>query len=132
MSQPEANVWQFVNTNVPVAYDVWNHLQIAIHAPQVLYAAPELLTTEDDGETYIFASDPFPGGRIASDTDAAEPRVPGDAETVTLVDVYNAMKDDLSLIGLDDLQYTGNRFVQPWEGCPPEACRHLGVSYGEG
>lgn len=37
-----------------------------------------------------------------------------------------------SRIGLEDLQYMGNRYVPEWDGCPPEACRHLGVSYGEG
>lgn len=37
---------------------------IATHAPKVLYGAPEKLTTSDSGETYDFASTPFPGGQI--------------------------------------------------------------------
>lgn len=35
-----------------------------------------------------------------------------------------------SKIGIEDLQYMGNTYVTEWNGCPPEACRHLGVSYG--
>jgi hypothetical protein len=37
---------------------------IATHAPHVLYGDPEQLTTADGGETYDFASTPFPGGHI--------------------------------------------------------------------
>lgn len=36
-----------------------------------------------------------------------------------------------SRIGLEDVQYRGNRHVAEWNGCPPEACRHIGVSYEE-
>jgi gluconate 2-dehydrogenase gamma chain len=32
-------------------------------------------------------------------------------------------------MGIDDLQYTGNRSVARWNGCPPEALKKLGVSY---
>jgi gluconate 2-dehydrogenase gamma chain len=32
-------------------------------------------------------------------------------------------------MGIDDLQYEGNVFVQEWEGCPDEALKKLGVSY---
>lgn len=35
-----------------------------------------------------------------------------------------------SRMGIEDLQYMGNTYVTEWIGCPPEACRHLGVSYG--
>lgn len=34
-----------------------------------------------------------------------------------------------SKIGIEDLQYMGNTYVTEWNGCPPEACRHLGVTY---
>lgn len=34
-----------------------------------------------------------------------------------------------SRIGVDDLQYLGNRAVAQWDGCPDEALRSLGVSY---
>ncbi|MBW3554078.1 MAG: gluconate 2-dehydrogenase subunit 3 family protein [Gemmatimonadetes bacterium] len=37
-----------------------------------------------------------------------------------------------SRIGIEDVQYMGNTYVPQWNGCPPEACRHLGVSYEEG
>lgn len=36
-----------------------------------------------------------------------------------------------SRMGIDDLQYRGNTVVMQWDGCPPEACSHLGVSYRE-
>ena len=36
-----------------------------------------------------------------------------------------------SRIGIEDLDYRGNTYVTEWTGCPPEAARHLGVSYGE-
>jgi gluconate 2-dehydrogenase gamma chain len=32
-------------------------------------------------------------------------------------------------MGIDDLQYTGNRSVAQWRGCPDEALKKLGVSY---
>jgi hypothetical protein len=32
-------------------------------------------------------------------------------------------------IGMEDLQYLGNRYVAEWKGCPDEACKKLGVSY---
>ena len=32
-------------------------------------------------------------------------------------------------IGIDDLQYTGNRVVPRWTGCPEEALKKLGVTY---
>ena len=32
-------------------------------------------------------------------------------------------------MGIDDLQYEGNVFVQEWEGCPDDALKKLGVSY---
>jgi len=35
-----------------------------------------------------------------------------------------------SRIGVDDLEYTGNRYVTQWDGCTEPALRKLGVSYG--
>lgn len=32
-----------------------------------------------------------------------------------------------SKMGIDDLQYMGNRFVAEWTGCPPEVLKKLGV-----
>lgn len=34
-----------------------------------------------------------------------------------------------SKMGVADLQYIGNTFVQEWPGCPPEALAKLGVKY---
>lgn len=34
-------------------------------------------------------------------------------------------------VGIADLQYSGNTYVAHWNGCPPEALKKLGVSYGE-
>lgn len=34
-----------------------------------------------------------------------------------------------SKMGMDDLQYVGNRVVTEWRGCPDEALKRLGVSY---
>jgi gluconate 2-dehydrogenase gamma chain len=33
-----------------------------------------------------------------------------------------------SKMGMDDLQYMGNRYVAEWTGCPPEVMKKLGVS----
>ncbi|MDO8678921.1 MAG: gluconate 2-dehydrogenase subunit 3 family protein [Acidobacteriota bacterium] len=33
-------------------------------------------------------------------------------------------------MGIDDLRYLGNRSVAQWRGCPDEALKKLGVSYG--
>ena len=33
-----------------------------------------------------------------------------------------------SKMGMDDLQFLGNKVVAKWEGCPPEALAHLGVT----
>jgi hypothetical protein len=35
-----------------------------------------------------------------------------------------------SKIGIADLQYMGNTFNPNWDGCPPEALKRFGVSYG--
>jgi hypothetical protein len=32
-------------------------------------------------------------------------------------------------MGMEDLQYSGNRFVATWDGCPDAALKKLGVSY---
>ena len=32
-------------------------------------------------------------------------------------------------MGIEDLQYIGNRYVAEWKGCPDEALKKLGVSY---
>jgi hypothetical protein len=32
-------------------------------------------------------------------------------------------------MGIDDLQFMGNRSVAVWRGCPDEALKKLGVSY---
>jgi gluconate 2-dehydrogenase gamma chain len=37
-----------------------------------------------------------------------------------------------SRMGIEDLQYMGNRSVAGWQGCPEEALRKLGVSYPPG
>lgn len=34
-----------------------------------------------------------------------------------------------SRVGMDDLQYVGNRVVTEWQGCPEDALKKLGVSY---
>jgi hypothetical protein len=34
-----------------------------------------------------------------------------------------------SKMGVEDLQYMGNRPIASWNGCPPEALRKLGVRY---
>lgn len=34
-----------------------------------------------------------------------------------------------SKMGVQDLQYRGNEFVEAWKGCPPEALAKLGVKY---
>jgi hypothetical protein len=36
-----------------------------------------------------------------------------------------------SKMGVEDLQYLGNRPSARWDGCPPAALRKLGVQYGE-
>ena len=36
-----------------------------------------------------------------------------------------------SKMGMDDLQYIGNTYVEEWTGCPEKVQNHLGVSYEE-
>ncbi|CAN5896176.1 gluconate 2-dehydrogenase subunit 3 family protein [soil metagenome] len=36
-----------------------------------------------------------------------------------------------SRVGVEYLQYMGNRVVREWHGCPDEALQKLGVSYGD-
>jgi hypothetical protein len=51
------------------------------------------------------------------------------------VEFFNQMRDLTasgffsSKMGVEDLQYLGNRVVAEWQGCPPEALAKLGVSY---
>ncbi len=35
-----------------------------------------------------------------------------------------------SKMGIEDLQYLGNKAIADWKGCPSEALEHLGVKYG--
>ena len=35
-----------------------------------------------------------------------------------------------SKMGIEDLQYLGNKALAEWKGCPSEALEHLGVKYG--
>ena len=37
-----------------------------------------------------------------------------------------------SKMGVEDLQYMGNKALADWKGCPSEALEHLGVKYEEG
>jgi hypothetical protein len=37
-----------------------------------------------------------------------------------------------SRIGVEDLGYLGNRALAEWNGCPPEALRHLGLDAAQG
>ena len=32
-------------------------------------------------------------------------------------------------MGMEDLQFMGNKFVPEWKGCPDECMKHLGVNY---
>lgn len=56
-------------------------------------------------------------------------------EMVPGVEFFNRFRDLTasgfwsSKIGMDDLQYLGNRAVAQWTGCAPEALQHLGVGY---
>lgn len=36
-----------------------------------------------------------------------------------------------SQMGVEDLQYVGNRAIPGWTGCPPEVMNHLGLSYAD-
>ena len=36
-----------------------------------------------------------------------------------------------SKLGVEDLQYSGNRAIAEWRGCPPEVLDHLGVAYDD-
>ena len=51
------------------------------------------------------------------------------------VEFFNQMRDLTasgffsSKMGVEDLQYLGNRVVAEWTGCPPEALARLGVHY---
>ena len=51
------------------------------------------------------------------------------------IEFFNSFRDLTSAgfwttrIGIDDLQYMGNRSVARWNGCPDEALKKLGVKY---
>ena len=57
------------------------------------------------------------------------------AEVSQGVAFFNSFRDLVatgfwsSKIGIEDLDYRGNRFVPEWTGCPDEALRHLQVEY---
>jgi hypothetical protein len=36
-----------------------------------------------------------------------------------------------SRVGVKDLKYQGNVFAPNWNGCPPDALKKLGVTYGK-
>ncbi|MFZ0429658.1 MAG: gluconate 2-dehydrogenase subunit 3 family protein [Acidobacteriota bacterium] len=57
------------------------------------------------------------------------------AEVSQGVAFFNSFRDLVatgfwsSKIGIEDLDYRGNRFVPEWTGCPDEALRHLQVEF---
>jgi gluconate 2-dehydrogenase gamma chain len=88
--------------------------------------------------------------RIALLDDISQPPPPPDAELVGLAAAeevsqlpalshgraFFASFRDLTAtafwttkMGMEDLQYVGNRYVAEWKGCPAEALNKLGVSY---
>jgi gluconate 2-dehydrogenase gamma chain len=58
-----------------------------------------------------------------------------DPEVAHAVAFFNSFRDLTATgfwttkMGIQDLQYQGNRFVSEWTGCPDEALRKLGVAY---
>jgi gluconate 2-dehydrogenase gamma chain len=64
-------------------------------------------------------------------------RVDGKPELRHGIAFFNSFRDLTatgfwtSRMGIDDLQYMGNRSVARWSGCPEEALKKLGVSYSD-
>ena len=58
-------------------------------------------------------------------------------EAVQGVAFFNSFRDLTasgfysSKLGVQDLQYTGNRGIAEWRGCPEDVLDHLGVSYDD-
>ncbi len=59
---------------------------------------------------------------------AALPLVPGAAFFGSFRDL-TASGFWTSKMGIEDLQYLGNKAMADWKGCPSEALEHLGVKY---
>ena len=83
------------------------------------------------GKTFVTASDAERGALL---DDIAWPRK-AKPEHAAGVAFYNSFRNLTasgfwsSKMGIEDLQYQGNRFVTEWQGCPPEALAKLGVTY---
>jgi gluconate 2-dehydrogenase gamma chain len=81
--------------------------------------------------------DCFPAERTAVLDDIAWPQRE-QPETAHGVAFFTSFRDLTatgfwtSRMGIEDLQYMGNRSVAGWQGCPEEALRKLGVSYPPG
>ncbi len=83
------------------------------------------------GKTFVTASDAERGALL---DDIAWPRK-AKPEHAAGVAFFNSFRNLTasgfwsSKMGIEDLQYQGNRFVTEWQGCPPEALAKLGVRY---
>jgi len=81
------------------------------------------------GKTFLQATD---AERKAALDDIAYPRKAA-PERSHAVAFFNAFRDLTasgfwsSKMGVQDLQYKGNRFVAEWKGCPPEVLKKLGL-----
>lgn len=81
------------------------------------------------GKTFLQASE---AERTAVLDDIAYPKKAA-PERSHAVAFFNAFRDLTasgfwsSKMGVQDLQYTGNKFVAEWKGCPPEVLKKLGI-----
>ncbi len=94
------------------------------------------LDTQSQARTSTSFADATPPARAAILDDIAWPaRAP--AALAQGVSFFNGFRDFTasgfwsSRIGVKDLRYVGNKFVQEWNGCPPAALKKLGVSYAK-
>lgn len=87
----------------------------------------------DRGDHPFVELDPKEQGNILDDI-AWPDRAPPEMEEG--VEFFNRFRDLVasgffsSRIGVEDLQFRGNTADPAWNGCPEEALRELGVSYG--
>src|SRR5213593_368537 len=83
------------------------------------------------GKTFVAAT---PNEQTAVLDDIAWPKKakPDMSQGVAFFNMFRDMTASgfwSSKIGVADLDYRGNTFVQEWAGCPPEALQKLGVQY---
>lgn len=131
----EGNIGSATQAGVPEFIDDWLDLKGGLLKTEVLGGLTwiDMECNRHFGHDFVACSEAQQKqilDRIAYPAKAA-------AEDSNAVTAFNHIRDLVlggfytSKIGIEELQYQGNKMLESWDGCPESATRQLGVSYSD-